>query len=57
MLIQYKKKQIDIEQIYEYLRTSSPSKIELDILNLTDYEFDLDTSIDYVSNFVHNIVG
>ena len=49
LLIQYKQQEIKIDQIFDYFRAISPSAIELEILNLTDYEFDTDASVDYVS--------
>lgn len=48
-LEKYSKGQINSKQILDYLKGISPSAIELEVMSLTDYEFDTNKEIDYVS--------
>ena len=48
LLKHYKNNEIAVSDILDYFKSISPSAIELEILNLTDFEFDIETDIDYV---------
>jgi WD40 repeat protein len=52
LLNRYTTKEVTIDSIFDYLRAISPSAIELEILNLTDYEFDTEANVDYVRYLV-----
>jgi hypothetical protein len=49
MLLKYDQKKVTAYQLIEYFRNISPSAIELEFLSLSDYEFDTNKKIDYVS--------
>ncbi len=56
LLKKYNSGDIKIENVIEYLRGISASSIELEIMNLVDYEFDLEANIDYVSTSILKII-
>jgi hypothetical protein len=49
MLYSYDQKKITAYKLIEYFRNISPSAIELEFLSLSDFEFDTNKKIDYVS--------
>lgn len=58
LLNNYKDGKAKIDTIFDYFKSISPSAIELEILNLTDFEFDQNADIDYVSNWmVYKFLG